>query len=189
MTWVPVLALAMYVVTSMIGLLSIPWTMTAELFPIEIRGIAHSFTNGFANLLMFFSIQSYYSLTKLFGGVSGIQYFFAVISVGGAVYSYIFLPETHMKKLSQIQEYFTHNLMYLGQKKKPRTSSNVRRRATNRDIVQTEDRSQNQVLLNQWYRTQTGTPLYRVPYFYFWQRKIHIGYVLLLLWLIFRIIQ
>lgn len=40
-TWVPVAALLMYVVTSMIGLLPIPWTMTAELFPIEIRGVAH----------------------------------------------------------------------------------------------------------------------------------------------------
>ncbi|XP_044762799.1 facilitated trehalose transporter Tret1-like isoform X2 [Coccinella septempunctata] len=148
MTWVPVLALAMYVVTSMIGLLSIPWTMTAELFPIEIRGIAHSITNAFANLLMFFSIQSYYSLTALLGGVSGIQYFFAVISVGGAIYSYVFLPETHMKKLSQIQEYFLHNTMYLGQKKKPkRSSSHARKRISNKDIVKTNDKSQNQVLL------------------------------------------
>lgn len=43
----------------MIGLLTIPWTMTAELFPMEIRGIAHSISYSMANLLMFAAIQSY----------------------------------------------------------------------------------------------------------------------------------
>ncbi|KAK9875929.1 hypothetical protein WA026_011033 [Henosepilachna vigintioctopunctata] len=150
LTWVPVAALAMYVVTSMIGLLSIPWTMTAELFPIEIRGIAHSLTNGTAHLLMFFSIQLFYTLCDIFGGIDGCQYFFAVIAILGAIYAYIFLPETHGKKLSQIQEYFLHNIMYLGQKKKKvqkKSTKNVSKRITHKDIVKSPDKSQNEILL------------------------------------------
>lgn len=58
-SWVPVLCLLLYVCASMIGLLTIPWTMTAELFPTEIRGIGHSLSYSMANLLMFLAIQSY----------------------------------------------------------------------------------------------------------------------------------
>lgn len=58
-SWVPVVCLLLYVCSSMIGLLTIPWTMTAELFPTEIRGIAHSISYSMANLLMFAAIQSY----------------------------------------------------------------------------------------------------------------------------------
>lgn len=86
--------------------------MTAELFPLAIRGIAHSMAYSVANFIMFASIQSYYSLLHIFRGSAGIQYFFAVISLGGLVYSFIFLPETHKKKLSEIEEYFQHHTTY-----------------------------------------------------------------------------
>ncbi|KAF5303314.1 hypothetical protein FQA39_LY10053 [Lamprigera yunnana] len=112
-SWVPVVMLLLYVVASMVGLLTIPWTMTAELFPLEIRGVAHSIAYGIANLLMFASIQSYYTLCDTFGGSSGIQYFFAVVSLGGLLYSIVFLPETHKKKLKEIETYFLNNTMYL----------------------------------------------------------------------------
>ncbi|KAF5284710.1 hypothetical protein FQR65_LT13446 [Abscondita terminalis] len=133
--WVPVLMLLLYVVTSMLGLLSIPWTMTAELFPLEIRGVAHSIAYGIANLLMFASIQSYYSLTSAFGGSSGVQYFFAVVSLGGLVYSVIFLPETHRKKLKDIEAYFLTHTMYFSfnfndakKKKQPTNNGSAHKR-------------------------------------------------------------
>ncbi len=46
----------------MIGMLTIPWTMTAELFPTDIRGIGHSLSYSMANVLMFAAIQSYRSV-------------------------------------------------------------------------------------------------------------------------------
>jgi MFS family permease len=55
----PVILLLLYVCSSMIGLLTIPWTMTAELFPNEIRGMAHSIAFSMANVLMFLAVQSY----------------------------------------------------------------------------------------------------------------------------------
>ncbi|KAK4878887.1 hypothetical protein RN001_011393 [Aquatica leii] len=134
--WVPVVMLLLYVVASMLGLLSIPWTMTAELFPLAIRGVAHSIAYGLANLLMFASIQSYYSLTDIFGGSSGIQYFFAVVALGGLAYSVVFLPETHRKKLKDIESYFLTNTMYYSfscnnktkPNKKPTTQKNEQRK-------------------------------------------------------------
>ncbi|XP_063922359.1 facilitated trehalose transporter Tret1-like isoform X3 [Zophobas morio] len=114
LTWVPVLAILLYVVTSMVSLLSIPWTMTAELFPIEIRGVAHSIVYSSAYLIMFLSIQSYNTLKDTFKGVAGLQWFFAVTSLAGLVYAYILLPEAHGVKLADIQEYFKYNNVYIG---------------------------------------------------------------------------
>lgn len=57
--WVPVVCLLFYVCASMVGLLTIPWTMTAELFPTEIRGLGHSLSYSMANFLMFCAVQSY----------------------------------------------------------------------------------------------------------------------------------
>lgn len=101
----------------MIGLLPIPWTMTAELFPLEIRGVAHSIAYSSANALMFASVQSYRSLERLCGGPHGVQWFFAVIAILGGIYAFIFLPETHKKKLNQIQDYFKLNTIFFLQKR------------------------------------------------------------------------
>lgn len=121
LTWVPVVCILLYVITSMIGLLTIPWTMTAELFPTEIRGLAHSVAYSMANLIMFASVQSYRDLDRILGGSDGVQWFFACVSIGGMIYAWIFLPETHGKKLIEIQQYFETNTIYLGHNKKKGT--------------------------------------------------------------------
>lgn len=40
------------------------------------------------------------------GGAYAIQYFFAVISIVAFFFGLLFLPETHGKKLSEIEDYF-----------------------------------------------------------------------------------
>jgi MFS family permease len=100
----------------MIGLLSIPWTMTAELFPTEIRGLAHGVTISIAHIMMFVSIQCYRDVRDLLGGAYALQWFFAVVALGGAVFVYVFLPETHGKKLADIEEYFKENSVYIRRK-------------------------------------------------------------------------
>ncbi|XP_011503775.1 PREDICTED: facilitated trehalose transporter Tret1-2 homolog [Ceratosolen solmsi marchali] len=113
-SWVPVACLLLYVCTSMVGMLTIPWTMTAELFPTEIRGIAHSISYSIANILMFAAVQSYRNLTEFLGGSHGIQWFFATVSIGASIFVYLLLPETHGKKLSEIEDYFHNNFLACG---------------------------------------------------------------------------
>jgi hypothetical protein len=105
LNFIPVLCLLLFVCSSMIGLLGIPWTMTAELFPSDIRGIGHSICFSMANILMFLAVQSYRTLLEILGP-HGIQWFFSFMSVVGFFYALIWLPETHGKKLSEIEEYF-----------------------------------------------------------------------------------
>ncbi|XP_058794243.1 facilitated trehalose transporter Tret1-like [Phymastichus coffea] len=113
-TWVPVVCLLLYVCASMVGLLTIPWTMTAELFPTEIRELAHAISYSIANILMFAAVQNYRQLVWLVGGSHAIQWFFAGVSIGAAGYVWLLLPETHDKKLSEIEDYFHNNLLACG---------------------------------------------------------------------------
>ncbi|XP_015439249.1 PREDICTED: facilitated trehalose transporter Tret1-like isoform X1 [Dufourea novaeangliae] len=125
--WVPVVCLLLYVCTSMVGMLTIPWTMTAELFPSEIRGIAHSISFSIANLLMFAALQSYRSLQDFLGGAYAVQWFFAGVSIGAAVFVWVMLPETHGKKLSEIEQYFHNNFLALGAEAKAKKQQAIRR--------------------------------------------------------------
>lgn len=106
LAWVPVVCLLLFVCSSMVGLLMIPWTMTAELFPTEIRGIGHSISFSIANILMFIAVQSYRTLLDVLGGAHAVQWFFSFVSIIGFFFGLCFLPETHGKKLSEIQAYF-----------------------------------------------------------------------------------
>ena len=121
--WVPVIFLLLYVVSSMIGLLTIPWTMTAELFPLKIRSMAHSISTSIVNLIMFVAVQNYINLERLLGGSAGIQWFFSVVSLVTVVYIFVVLPETHKKKLSEIEDYFNSNTIYLWSTKRTRDVS------------------------------------------------------------------
>lgn len=104
--WVPVVCLLAFVCASMVGLLMIPWTMTAELFPMEIRGIGHTIAFSMANILMFLAVQSYRTLLDVLGGAHAVQWFFSFVSIIGFFFGLCFLPETHGKKLSEIEAYF-----------------------------------------------------------------------------------
>ncbi|KOX79412.1 Facilitated trehalose transporter Tret1 [Melipona quadrifasciata] len=126
--WVPVLCLLLYVCTSMVGMLTIPWTMTAELFPTEIRGIAHSISYSLANMLMFAALQSYRSLQDFLGGSHAVQWFFAGISIAAAVFVWLLLPETHGKKLSEIEEYFQNHFLAVGAEAKTKKRHAERRK-------------------------------------------------------------
>lgn len=99
------------------GLLSIPWTMTAEMYPMEVRGIMQGASICVAHLFMFGVIKTFYSLMSLLGGVQGLLLFYGIICTIGTVMLWVFLPETHKKTLDEIEEYFTHNTIYLLRKK------------------------------------------------------------------------
>ena len=59
MYWVPVACLLFYVFSSLIGLMTIPWTMSAEMFPTKIRGIGHSISFAVGSFMIFAAVHSY----------------------------------------------------------------------------------------------------------------------------------
>uniref|UniRef100_A0A1B6CY98 Major facilitator superfamily (MFS) profile domain-containing protein n=1 Tax=Clastoptera arizonana TaxID=38151 RepID=A0A1B6CY98_9HEMI len=118
--FIPVICVLIYMSLSVTGLMSIPWTMTAELYPIEIRGMAQGLTVSLAHVIMFSALKSYHFMIEGLGGMYAVQWMFAGISITSVIFVFIFLPETHKRLLADIQEYFVHNTVYLLSKdKKP----------------------------------------------------------------------
>lgn len=72
----------------------------------EIRSIGNSLAYSIANILMFFAVQSYRTLLDVLGGPHAVQWFFSFVSIVGFFFGLCILPETHGKKLSEIQAYF-----------------------------------------------------------------------------------
>ncbi|KAE8751145.1 hypothetical protein FOCC_FOCC002229 [Frankliniella occidentalis] len=112
MRWVPVVAILVYVYSGMLGLLTIPWTMTAELFAPRVRSLGQGMSVALANVFMFGAVQSYKDLVTLLGGVWAVHWFYAAVSLAAVLFTYLFVPETHRRTLAEIEEYFDTSLLY-----------------------------------------------------------------------------
>lgn len=113
--YLPIVLLLLYVVFAIFGILTLPWTMNAEMFPQKIRGVAQGLATGILHVFMFVTIQNYQNMEDLLGS-AGLQWFFGVISLLAVVYICVFVPETHNKSLLQIENYFLTNTVYLRRK-------------------------------------------------------------------------
>lgn len=133
---VPVICILMYMSLGVIGLLSIPWIMTAELYAIEIRGMAQGVTMSMAYLLMFAAIKVYPFMSDWMGGTHAVQWFFAGVSLFSFVFIFLFMPETHRKELHDIQEYFKNNTVYIIAKKKKKDSLTSEEVQNKNEVVQ-----------------------------------------------------
>lgn len=120
---IPVICILVYITVSVIGLMSIPWTMTGELFAIEIRGMAQSFMSSIGTLIMFFTLKIYPLMDEFLGGSYAVQWFFASVAFGGVIFIFVFMPETHGKTLAEIQEYLKHNTVYITSKDRKKTKT------------------------------------------------------------------
>ncbi|KAG8307783.1 hypothetical protein J6590_013480 [Homalodisca vitripennis] len=108
----PILFILMYVSLGSIGFNTIPWIISAELFPIEIRGMAQSLIMGITNFSIFSVLKIYPFMDEALGGSFGVQWMFSIVSLIGALFIFVFLPETHKKELIEIEEYFKNNSVY-----------------------------------------------------------------------------
>ena len=97
--------LVLYIIFFGISLGPVVWVLTAEIFPLEIRGKAVSialFTNWFASL---FVVWPFLFLVEILG-IGGAFLIFAVTSLLALIFVYFFVPETKGKTLEEIQEYW-----------------------------------------------------------------------------------
>lgn len=107
-----------YISAGSVGLMIIPWILPSELFPTEVKGLFLGSIMGWCNFVMFLAVHFYEDLKRLFGGMLGILWFYSFISILAVIFVWIFIPETHVMKLSEIEDYFRDNTIYLKKKKK-----------------------------------------------------------------------
>ncbi|RZF46583.1 hypothetical protein LSTR_LSTR002915 [Laodelphax striatellus] len=133
---IPIAFILLYMSFGVTGLMTIPWTMTAELYPLEYRGLAQGMTISVAHIIMFTAVQIYRPLSEALGGAFAVQWLFGAVSLLSIIFVFLFLPETHKKMLSEIQDYFTHNTVYLLRDKNvSRNNENTNSTATNNNAV------------------------------------------------------
>ncbi|CAH1981906.1 unnamed protein product [Acanthoscelides obtectus] len=99
----PVAALCIYIIAYSVGLGPIPWIISNEIFPLEIKSIASSTAATFNWLSAFVLLKFYLQLTELVGSDSTF-YMFSGISFTGILFVYFVIPETKGKTISEVKE-------------------------------------------------------------------------------------
>ncbi|KAK9694547.1 Sugar transporter [Popillia japonica] len=101
--FLPVLALCLFIIVFSLGFGPIPWLISSELFPPEIKAVASSAAATFNWFLAFLVTKFYLDLKEAIGGDITF-YIFSGISVLGTLFIFLVVPETKGKSMEEIQE-------------------------------------------------------------------------------------
>lgn len=103
--WLPGLFLLLFIFTSTIGFLSIPFAMIAEIFPRKARGLASGLTISATYFMSFIAIKLYPTMIEHMSGVV-ICGIYGTISLLGIFFVHFLLIETKGKTLEEIEAHF-----------------------------------------------------------------------------------
>lgn len=128
-TWFPVACIFLFIVTSTLGFLVVPWVMIGELYPLKVRGIVGGMTTMMAHIFVFLVVKTYpFMATALYQ--HGVFIMYGCISFLATVFLYVYLPETKGKTLQEIEDYFSGRITSLNTKKPKNFDTNL---AVNKD--------------------------------------------------------
>lgn len=105
-TWIPIGALAAYMVFVSIGIFVLPWCMAGELLPLEYRSLGTSLNVSINFFLFFVVIKIAPSVIGNFG-IHGAFLSFACICMMGTITLFFVLPETKNRTLVDIEKDFS----------------------------------------------------------------------------------
>lgn len=105
--FLPVICIIGFIVTSTLGLMTLPFTMTAEVFPQKVKGPATGITLSLGVIMCFINLKMYNSIV-LSWGKENMFAFYGTISLLSIICLYMFLPETNSKTLQEIEDYFKY---------------------------------------------------------------------------------
>lgn len=105
LNFLPFTLLIIYFIASSIGFLPFPFALSAELFPIKIKGLASGLASGTGYLFSFFMVKFYQDMVDLISA-KGVFCFYGIMSFLGTIFVIFLLPETKGKSLQEIEEYF-----------------------------------------------------------------------------------
>nr|XP_032523971.1 solute carrier family 2, facilitated glucose transporter member 8-like [Danaus plexippus plexippus] len=101
--WLPVVLLSMVLFLYNIGLGSIPYVLISELFSVHVRSLASSFLIAWMWISNFLVLR-YFGTIAISLGLHATYYICASITLLGAGYIYLVIPETKGKSRTQITE-------------------------------------------------------------------------------------
>lgn len=104
--WIPTTFLIVAAFMSHVGIRILPWILTGEVFPNEIRATASGLSGGIGYIFGFLSNKIFLTMTNQIT-LPGTFWFNSAISFFGVILLYFFLPETEGKTLHDITEHFS----------------------------------------------------------------------------------
>ncbi|XP_055302407.1 facilitated trehalose transporter Tret1-like [Sitodiplosis mosellana] len=106
--YIPTICLTLSSFFSFCGIISMPWILSSEIFPMKSRGVASGVTIALNYSLRFIAKKSYYSMETTLS-LPGISLFFCVVYGIAFVVTYFILPETENISLDDIERHFSDN--------------------------------------------------------------------------------
>lgn len=106
--FLPILCVIVFISAFSLGFGPIPWMISAELLPPEIKSTASSLA-AFFNWLLAFIITRFYANAVSAFGQDKTFYFFAIICMVGSVFIVFIVPETKGKSILEVQEMLNGN--------------------------------------------------------------------------------
>lgn len=103
--WIPVALILLYVFSSTLGLLTIPFVMNAEIFPRKYRGFGSGITICATYTICFVCVKLYPMMSTDLGS-HHVCLFYGTFSLLSTFYVAFVLPETKGKSLSDIENMF-----------------------------------------------------------------------------------
>lgn len=124
-TWIPLLCILLYISAGSVGLMLIPWILPSEMFPTNVKGLFIGPIMAWSNFVMFLAVYFYEDLKDLLDGMLGILWFYSLVSILSVLFVWMFIPETHIMKLSEIEDYFKDNNFYFLRKNKTKKTQRL----------------------------------------------------------------
>ncbi|XP_029169087.1 facilitated trehalose transporter Tret1-2 homolog [Nylanderia fulva] len=103
---IPVVCMMMYIFTSALGYLIIPFAMVGEIYPSKVKDILSNLTVAIGYIFSAITVKTYPDMERLMN-MEGVFLFFAIISFIGVIFIWFFLPETKGKTLREIEDMFS----------------------------------------------------------------------------------
>lgn len=103
--FLPILCLVLYFLVSTPGFVTVPFAMSAEVFPVAARGVASGLVSTTAYIFNFIVVKLFDYVLELIGA-SALFAFFGAVAFIGTIFVYKYLPETRGKTMAEIEEGF-----------------------------------------------------------------------------------
>ncbi|PZC83004.1 hypothetical protein B5X24_HaOG208871 [Helicoverpa armigera] len=101
-SWMPLVGILSFNVLYAVGVGNLPYVLQAELFPVNVKGVASSTATMLACILSFLVTKCYQQVKDACGHYM-VFWSFALIGYIGVFFIYFFVPETKGKTLEEVQ--------------------------------------------------------------------------------------
>lgn len=97
--------ISVYIAVAAVGMMTIPFTMNAEIHPQRSRAIATGLCAAFGFISVFTVFKIFFTMVDAMG-TGGVFSFYGCVAMLWTLYAYLFMPETKGKTLWEIEEFF-----------------------------------------------------------------------------------